>query len=980
MANKGDSFLFELIIDLQDANAFQGVQRQIANLAANTEQADGKVASLSDQLNGMIANLQGVDNIDLDLAGDGPKKTLAQIREMRDALVRLKQEGADFNFSGALSKLGSMEEQVQRVNSQIRQMPPAARSAASASETMAEQSQDAQIKTSMMTASFVHGIQDVQYGLIGVQNNIERFTMGLAMNMEKGVSAVDALSATFRKLLKGPAGIAIAISLLLTLAQNFDAITSAVRNWRDTLDTLWFRLRNLVGLAGDAEQSVRNLDDALEEIAETFDLEDVIKEMRNLSDETRGVVESMALEEVTGIYEELEARIISLRIRQSQLNETNEQGSNIFYDVIIEPFARAVNETGRLERSIDDLTSRYDDLGDLQEQLNDVFSDTARKQREMENAFETLGEELPVFSDELNWQIAALQVYGSEVDDVKESVENFASGTETEFERISSFAEDMQNRIANLPSELSDQAEDLTAQLGEAVEKERLRVEREIQDEILNVRQEHQEETVSLQVQNIRLAGQRRRAEIIEQYGEDNDLARRLIREQYASERRHRENVFEETYQRFNEARREIEMNALGEREEALRNLEMEGEQRREELVQAAEARIAAIRADSSIENQEEAIQEVQQQRERLLDKQVQREGQRAEEIKREWIMTPAGWRKRSEVLTEIRRDFQEQRAVTKQEFDRMEAQTEMSGPSQSVFQMVFGFEDPIAQIEQEGAMMEVAFQRQLQQIANRRENLKEQAEITADPEERERLLDERRRLEREKTMIQEEHQQKRLELSRKATAERIKIIQEGAQELLSNASSAATGYFETWKSARNQELKDEGRTAEERQKILEKEGKRRFQMMKAMKIAEATASGITATVHAYNAGAQIGGPVVGAAFAATAAAAVAMKIRKLTQLSIGDRVGVGGGGGGGSEPGGQFTQLNQSIDARRASEFGTEGSRSRNKESRRNNEEMAKMIGKEVAEQVPDKVGMSTSVAEESYAVGKSKSEKINK
>lgn len=973
MATKGDSFLFELIIDLQDANAFQGVQRQMANLAANTEQADGKVTSLSDQLNGMIKNLQGVDDIDLDLAGDGPKKTLAQIREMRDALVRLKKEGADFNFTGAVSKLGSMEEQVQRVNSQIRQMPPAARAAASASETMTESTQDAQIKTSMMTASFTQGLQDMQFGLIGVQNNIEQFVQGLVMNMQKGNSAVKTLSATFKTIFTGPAAFAVIITLLLTLAANFDKVASAVINWRESLETLSYTLRNMVGLAGEAEQSVRNLNKALEETVETVKLQDVVKDMQKLSDETRGAIEAMTLEEITPEYERLTDRVDALRGQQARLRRDAGQGNPLGFE--------NVRIFAQLERGLENILPRYRELGDLQEGLNEMFSDTARKQREMQSAFETLQDELPELSTRVQRQIAAFQTYGSEIDDVRESVEKFASGTETEFERISSFAEDMRNQIADLPPELSDQAEELAAQLGEALKRERLRVEREIQAEILDVRQQNQEETVSLQLQNIRIAGQRRRAEIIEQYGEDNDLARRLIREQYASERREREAVFEETYQRFSEARREIEMEALGEREEALRELEMEGEQRRQQLAEAAEARIDAIRADSSIENQEEAIQEVQQQRERLLDQQVQREGQRAKEIRREWIMTPAGWRKRSEVLSEIRSDFQEQRAVTKQEFDRMKAETEMSGPSQSIFQMVFGFEDPIAQIEQEGAMMEVAFQRQLQQIADRRQNLKEQAETTADPQERERLLDERRRLEREKTMIQQEQQQRRKELAKKATAERIKIIQQGAQELLSNASSAATGYFETWKSARSQELKDEGKSAEERQKILEKEGKRRFQIMKAMKIAEATAAGITATVNAYNAGAQIGGPIVGAAFAATAAAAVAMKIRKLTQLSIGDRVGVGGGGaGGGSQPGGKFTQLNQSIDARRASEFGTEGSRSRNRESRRDNEKMAKMIGKEVAERVPDKVGMSNRVAEESYSVGKSKSEKYNK
>jgi hypothetical protein len=67
-----------------------------------------------------------------------------------------------------------------------------------------------------------------------------------------------------------------------------------------------------------------------------------------------------------------------------------------------------------------------------------------------------------------------------------------------------------------------------------------------------------------------------------------------------------------------------------------------------------------------------------------------------------------------------------------------------------------------------------------------------------------------------------------------------------------------------------------------------EKEGKRNFQLQKAASIAQAVVDGISAGISSYKAGAAIGGPVVGAAFAATSAAATGAMIAKLASASYG--------------------------------------------------------------------------------------------
>lgn len=78
---------------------------------------------------------------------------------------------------------------------------------------------------------------------------------------------------------------------------------------------------------------------------------------------------------------------------------------------------------------------------------------------------------------------------------------------------------------------------------------------------------------------------------------------------------------------------------------------------------------------------------------------------------------------------------------------------------------------------------------------------------------------------------------------------------------------------------------------------LMQTENKKLFEIGKVAAIAQATVNGIEATISSYKAGAQIGGPVLGAAFAATAAVATGVQIAKLSSTSYGS-------GGGGAAPG----------------------------------------------------------------------------
>ena len=218
--------------------------------------------------------------------------------------------------------------------------------------------------------------------------------------------------------------------------------------------------------------------------------------------------------------------------------------------------------------------------------------------------------------------------------------------------------------------------------------------------------------------------------------------------------------------------------------------------------------------------------------------------------------------------------------------------------------------------------------------------------------------------------------QSDQLNWQKKTQREKAQIISQSASQVTGAAAGIAEGIFSTWREQRSRDLENQGKTAEERRKIMKKEGKRRFQVMKAVKIANAVTSGITATIASYEKGAEIGGPPLGAAFAATTAATMAMKINQLRKISIGDKF---PGASGGGDSGGQFTQRAAASAATSAQRVGTDVSRAGT-----NNEDTinktAERVGQEVANQMPDTVTMDRNTAEQSSDVAVSQKQKLNK
>lgn len=85
---------------------------------------------------------------------------------------------------------------------------------------------------------------------------------------------------------------------------------------------------------------------------------------------------------------------------------------------------------------------------------------------------------------------------------------------------------------------------------------------------------------------------------------------------------------------------------------------------------------------------------------------------------------------------------------------------------------------------------------------------------------------------------------------------------------------------------------------------LMQSGSRKMFEIGKAASIASGLVSAYEAVMHAYKAGAKIGGPVLGGAYAATAALAQAANLRKLSAVSFGGGGSVSASGGGGGTGG----------------------------------------------------------------------------
>ncbi len=184
---------------------------------------------------------------------------------------------------------------------------------------------------------------------------------------------------------------------------------------------------------------------------------------------------------------------------------------------------------------------------------------------------------------------------------------------------------------------------------------------------------------------------------------------------------------------------------------------------------------------------------------------------------------------------------------------------------------------------------------KELQDISNKFESIRESllTEEQAEKESHARRLQEIRAFISENTELRTyglqtleaekaRHEQALVDIEEKATAQREKLAEQERRARV----AVVTGMFGNLSA------------------LMNTESKKLFNIGKTAAIANAVVSGFEAVVHSYKEGAKIGGPVLGATFAATAAAATAAQIQNIRSQQFGGGGTVSAGTAGGAGPG----------------------------------------------------------------------------
>lgn len=199
----------------------------------------------------------------------------------------------------------------------------------------------------------------------------------------------------------------------------------------------------------------------------------------------------------------------------------------------------------------------------------------------------------------------------------------------------------------------------------------------------------------------------------------------------------------------------------------------------------------------------------------------------------------------------------------------------------------IFGEQEAGAFIERLRAMLETR-----QEILREYDVLDEERQQEAFEREMERL---REALEL-KAITEQEYRDAQLEAERDYWSQRFGITQD--------SESGITALVEGFN---NQRVSSYATAFDSILSSLSQHSKAAFNIQKGLAIASATIDAYSAITGAYAVGARIGGPPLGAAFAAAAGAAQFANIAKIagTQFSGGSSAGAGGGGGGAASAGG---------------------------------------------------------------------------
>lgn len=179
--------------------------------------------------------------------GPGPGAKIAEAEK--------RAENAIVDRARASVRAGKREEQaLARVNDSLRQRVLAELKAGEAAEEGGQKAERAAVKNTLASQNVLRVIQDSQYGMMGMANNIEQLSESFGRmygEFRKNNSAAKALGltlkSTFMPLVMGPMALATIVTLTLALAQGTDKLKEA-----------YDRVRVAIGLMTEAQLRFNN--------------------------------------------------------------------------------------------------------------------------------------------------------------------------------------------------------------------------------------------------------------------------------------------------------------------------------------------------------------------------------------------------------------------------------------------------------------------------------------------------------------------------------------------------------------------------------------------------------------------------------------------------------------------------------------------------------------------------------------------------
>jgi len=953
MANDGNqSFLYRLKLMFDGGDAVVQMQEQMRGVEERVKSLNEGVVRSEQALEGTSSAAEKVqdslDDIQFSRAPRGISKMQQDILQSDSALEELAAEGT--RTWGSINQ-GALQasEGAEKLSKQLVRTKNAQEQLSQASQGYEDKTK----KTTQTSQNLLRILQDSQFGMMGMANNFQALAESMGRAGTRGKTAFEQLMGGLKNLLLGPMALPAAVTAATLLVQvDWESVPEKIDSWVASLG-------RFINEVTDARRQVNNLKDATDELLEIDEEDSTSDFMEQLE-----AIGSEGGEKAEELFQQFK---VDAQAAEHQIQSLNEE------------FNRIGNPDIRKTVKQDDLSTIKDWADGASEEFEEALQGGNYSALPYlvggvgpRDELSRIEQHIRKFGDEAEAaqkKMRALRAEEIKMDKRVEAInEKTGARKETirdvlEYEKQNSDEKKKQNDKINEQRRLRElQIEAMEEGLNKQIEGIDLRISRRRDEIRLMVQQEKISARIGQQMIATLEEIQDRQEEAA--FSEVATLDFKFSREEGADER------IAQIQEKYEENRQEI-LDTAGlepsEREQALEDLKGD---RDAAIAEVNENALfipgqGMVLKNAFIKDQRQKLQEARKAQQRQIqDARFRAERGRVGESLFGGEIVNAQMEQQRKLIDQEKEARVERLEAEKDfQFNRF-----LAGEigHEKYLENVKRKEDQITQVQENAARERVRLvNEQYRQIAN---------SVNSSP-----VGDAVSGLIGDLGGIWKGFHEDQFNWQEKSMKERATLVGQMGGQIAGRMSSIAEASFKSWKSERKQDLKDQGKTAEERKKILEEEGKSRFHTVKAMKITEASINTATAATQALS---QLPFPANYAAAAAVTAAGVA-KVKKIASMDIGDKISRSGGQSSGIA-GGEYTQLGAATAANAAQRAGTNMRRRSRSANQRDDEDstkkIAREVGREVANQMPDEVTMDRGVAEDANDAAVSQKDKLNK